>query len=170
MVADPEGGETGTYKVTSLYYDTDDLFFYRSKIDGNRFRRKIRIRQYGDFSTAASTSAMLEIKQRIGRTTQKRRLAVTLDEAEALCRGERGRAWEDARDADVAGEIEYLVLNLRLRPTCLVSYTRQAFMGSRYEPGLRITYDERLDVARRGRLRTRHPPPLRVAGYSSSWK
>ena len=144
VVPDPEGGESGTYKVTSLYYDTDDLYFFRSKIEGIRFRRKVRIRQYGDFSAAPDALTMLEIKQRIGRTTQKRRLALPLAESVALCKAELERTWDDARDREVAGEIEFLVRNLRLRPTCLVSYVRQAFMGGRYEPGLRVTFDQNL--------------------------
>jgi SPX domain protein involved in polyphosphate accumulation len=145
VVPDPEGGATGVYQVTSLYYDTDDLFFFRSKVDGNRFRRKVRIRQYGEFSASPEAPCMLEIKQRIGRTTQKRRVALTLGRAEALCRGELDDViWSDVRDSEVAGEVEFLVRNLRLRPTCLVSYLRQAFMGGRYEPGLRVTFDRAL--------------------------
>ena len=37
-----------TYGVWSVYYDTIDLRFYWEKIEGLRFRRKLRVRHYGD--------------------------------------------------------------------------------------------------------------------------
>ena len=37
----------GSYPVWSRYYDTEDLRFYWEKIEGIRFRRKLRIRHYG---------------------------------------------------------------------------------------------------------------------------
>ena len=43
---DPHGVD-GFYPVWSRYYDTRDLRFYWEKIDGLRFRRKLRIRHYG---------------------------------------------------------------------------------------------------------------------------
>jgi len=39
--------QTQATRVTSLYYDTPDLRFYWEKIDGLRFRRKLRIRKQG---------------------------------------------------------------------------------------------------------------------------
>src|SRR5699024_5795974 len=46
MVRDPYAGPTG-YGVWSVYYDTANLRFYREKIEGLKFRRKLRIRRYG---------------------------------------------------------------------------------------------------------------------------
>jgi len=144
MVPDREGGERGVYQVTSLYYDTPDLQFFRSKIDGIRYRRKLRVRLYGHPTEDGSAKAMVEIKQRVNRTTQKRRLAVPLERAYALCEGEPLDGLEDPKDAAVASEIGYLVRALRLAPKCVISYTRQAFMGGPYEPGLRLTFDHDL--------------------------
>ena len=141
--SDPEGGPSGLYAVTSLYYDSPDRSCFRAKLDGVRYRRKLRIRRYGD-GAEPSPLAMVEIKQRIGRTTQKRRLAVRLSDAYRLCAGGGGMRWYDPHDAAVAGEVEWLVRALSLRPTCVIGYRRQAFVGSRYEPGLRITLDQGL--------------------------
>jgi hypothetical protein len=33
------------------------------------------------------------------------------------------------------------VLSMQLRPACIVAYKRRAFVGSRFEPGLRVTFD-----------------------------
>ena len=138
---DPQGGAEGAYRVTSLYYDTRDLACFRAKLDGVKFRRKVRVRRYGGATGSPEAEVMVEIKQRINRTTQKRRIALTLREAYALCSGELKREWTDAGDAAVAGEVEFLALALQLRPACVIGYLRQAFVGSRYEPGLRITFD-----------------------------
>lgn len=143
VVPDPEGGDTGTYQVTSLYYDTPDLQFFRSKIEGIKYRRKLRVRCYGTLGVANPPTAV-EIKQRINRTTQKRRLPAPLDRALALCAGEGELPAVSPEDAPIAAEIEYLVRALRLAPTCVISYTRQALMGTQYEPGLRVTLDRGL--------------------------
>jgi SPX domain protein involved in polyphosphate accumulation len=138
-------GEAGVYPVTSLYYDTADLQFYRSKIDGVKYRRKVRIRLYGPApDPSANPTVMVEIKQRINRTTQKRRVALPLREAYALCRGHLERTWSDERDEAVASEVAYLARSLHLRPTCVVGYVRRAFAGGPFEPGLRLTFDHDL--------------------------
>src|SRR5688572_5539744 len=45
---DSHGAGGRGYGVWSLYYDTRDLRFYWEKVEGLRFRRKLRIRHYGD--------------------------------------------------------------------------------------------------------------------------
>ena len=52
----------GGYPVTSLYYDTQSLRFYWEKIEGLKFRRKLRIRLYGCPSDAVDeTPVYVEI-------------------------------------------------------------------------------------------------------------
>lgn len=145
MTPDPEGDATGSYAVTSLYYDTRELDFYRAKKEGIKFRRKLRVRRYGPVR-AGEGGVAVEIKQRINRTTQKRRVELPLEQALALCSGESIATPEDPADAATVSEIEFLVRSLSLQPVCAVGYQRQAFRGSRYEPGLRITLDRSLWV------------------------
>ncbi len=140
MTPDAEGSESGVYRVTSLYYDTADLQFYRSKLDGLKYRRKVRIRLYGE-PQHEGQEVMVEIKQRINRTTQKRRVCLPLPEAYKLCAGRLERELDDAKDRRTAAEVEYLARSLVLSPRCVIAYTRQAFMGGPYEPGLRLTFD-----------------------------
>jgi hypothetical protein len=136
-----EHGVGGSYEVTSLYYDTDDYAFYRSKIDGIKYRRKLRIRRYGVRTVDENPEVMFEIKQRINRTTQKRRVPLRLRDAYALAAGE-SVSIPRAEDALVADEIAYLARTMDLRPSCVVAYVRQAFVGHVYELGLRITFDQ----------------------------
>src|SRR6185295_18065814 len=78
----------GGYGVWSLYYDTPQLRFYWEKIEGLRFRRKLRLRHYGSPHTLTDdTPVYVEIKQRVNRVTQKRRIALPYREAQRLCDG-----------------------------------------------------------------------------------
>ena len=50
----------------------------------------------------------------------------------------------DHTDAETASEVIYLVKALCLKPQCVISYHRRAYEGSRYDHGLRITFDTHL--------------------------
>jgi len=140
---DPHGIE-GFYPVWSRYYDTSDLTFYWQKIDGIRFRRKLRIRHYGAPDDLVPESRVwVEIKQRLNRVTQKRRVLLPYEEALRLCGGEHP-AGVEARDVALTSEILGFVQVLRLRPITVVGYVREAFHGRDEDGGLRITIDSRL--------------------------
>lgn len=136
----PHGG----YPVTSLYYDTPDLRFYWEKIEGLRFRRKLRMRLYGNPSECTDdTPVHIEIKQRVNRVTQKRRIAVPYGNA---------RRWLDGRQEidcepsqrPFAHEVTTLIGNLDLRPIVTTGYLREAFVGREADLGLRVTIDHKV--------------------------
>lgn len=142
MAPDPYG-EDGTYRVTSLYYDSPDFVCFDSKIEGIRYRRKVRIRTYGAHEEDPTAEVAVEIKQRINRTVQKRRVGMPLAEAVALLAREHTPDVADDDRGSIIGELEYLTRSLVLQPACVITYLRQAWVGSRYEPGLRLTFDQR---------------------------
>lgn len=141
MSPDLHGDATGSYVISSLYYDSTELHMLRSKLLGTNYRRKLRVRIYGEGDGGPGRMAMVEIKQRLGRTTQKRRVVATLDEALRICEGRGTSTWTDPDDRAVSDEIKSLVAALALRPACTISYRRRAFVGSRFESGLRLTID-----------------------------
>jgi hypothetical protein len=141
-------GTDGGYGVWSTYYDTRDLRFYWEKIEGLRFRRKLRIRHYGDrFAVEDGTTVFVEIKQRVNRVTQKRRVALPYGQALRLCDHR-----ELVEDGAFVQEVLGLVSRLDLRPVAMTGYQREAFVGRGAEAGLRVTVDRRL----RGRDRDFH--------------
>jgi len=145
MEPDPRGDGDGFYRVTSLYYDSPDLAAYRSKVEGLKFRRKLRIRIYPGDDIRSVDKAFVEIKQRYNRTVQKRRLRLPLEDAVALCAGDLDpHDIEDEMDRAAASEMLYMVRVMQLRPRCVVSYRRRALVGGRYEPGMRLTFDAML--------------------------
>ena len=144
MVPDAYGDVDGFYRIISLYYDSPNLTGYHSKIEGLKFRRKLRIRIYPGTDITKVKTAFVEIKQRINRTVQKRRIVLPLEEAERLCSGSGFPSHLDEADTATANEISYMQRALTLRPKAIVSYRRQAFMGGRYERGMRLTFDMKL--------------------------
>lgn len=146
MDSDEYGDVDGFYRVISLYYDSPDYVAYRSKIEGLRFRRKLRTRIYllPGQDIAKVDTGFVEIKQRFNRTTQKRRIVLPLDQAKRLCAGEEVPDGLDARDTATASEVAYMIRAQRLKPSAIVSYRRRAFVGGRYERGMRLTFDMNL--------------------------
>jgi hypothetical protein len=141
VVPDGNGNHSGRYTVTSLYYDSPDLRCYRENEAGVKFRRKLRIRRYepGEVLTE-ETPIFVEIKQRVDRVIQKRRAMLPYGEALRLC---NDRQIPDLAPGDeaVIEEIYAFVWHYNLRPVSIVRYERQAFVGTEYDIGLRVTFD-----------------------------
>lgn len=136
----PHGG----YPVTSLYYDTPDLRFYWEKIEGLKFRRKVRMRLYGDPAACTDDSPVqVEIKQRVNRVTQKRRTALPYGVALRWLNGREDIECDDSQRPFV-DEVSGLVGNLDLRPIVTTGYLREAFVGRDADLGLRVTIDHKV--------------------------
>ena len=140
---DSHSGADG-YGIWSVYYDTTALRFYWEKIEGLRFRRKLRIRHYGDrFGIDDDTTVYVEIKQRVNKVTQKRRVALPYRMARRLCDDRQLVEHEHAQPAFVSEVLE-LVSRLDLRPAMMTGYQREAFVGRDADVGLRVTLDHRI--------------------------
>jgi SPX domain protein involved in polyphosphate accumulation len=142
LIADEHGN--GHYALTSLYYDSPDYRCYWEKVDGIKFRRKLRIRLYGsETELNDETPVFVEIKQRLDRVTQKRRAILPYHEALRLC---NDRQFRDCAPGDqpVIDEVYAFLWEYNLRPASIVRYERQALMGTDYDLGLRVTFDTNL--------------------------
>ncbi len=148
MRLDPHCAPGGTYPITSLYYDTPGYKAYWDKLDGQRSRRKVRVRAYGDTQVSPDTPTYLEIKQRVNQMMRKQRVCLPYAQVvdfDALA------VTTDAPDSPqraLVQEVIYLYHTLQLRPACVVTYDRMAFEGDEYAPDLRVTLDTNL----RGRV------------------
>jgi SPX domain protein involved in polyphosphate accumulation len=146
LMPDDHGDSVGRYYLSSLYYDSPDFRFYWEKVDGVKFRRKLRIRYYESAQQlTADTPVFVEIKQRVNRVTQKRRVLLPYREALRLCDERQapqgGSFAQSARDAGAIDAILGMVWQYNLRPASLVRYARQAMVGTDYDIGLRVTFD-----------------------------
>jgi SPX domain protein involved in polyphosphate accumulation len=144
LQVDGHGNGDGDYAVSSLYYDSADYRFYWEKVEGIKFRRKLRIRRYETQARLTpDTHVFVEIKQRLDRVTQKRRAMLPYWDTLQLC-NERSIPEHRPQDRAVVEEIYTMLHQYNLRPASLVSYMRQAFVGSDYDIGLRVTFDTNL--------------------------
>jgi hypothetical protein len=138
--ADPHSEQAGPggYPIHSVYWDSRGLAFFWEKIEGLKVRRKLRLRRYG-----GSDSVFLEIKQRIDRTLQKRRVVWPLERIAGAETPEALDALLEGEEDRVAREILFLRRYYDLRPTLGISYRRRAFLA-RNESDLRVTFDSRV--------------------------
>ena len=144
MQPDDHGLDNGRYALASLYYDSPDLRCYWEKEFGIRFRRKLRLRLYETGETfTEETPIFVEIKQRVDRVTQKRRIVLPYRDALRLC-NDRQIPDYSPEDKPVIEEIFVFLWQYNLRPVTIVRYQRQAYVGSVYDPGLRVTFDTAL--------------------------
>jgi SPX domain protein involved in polyphosphate accumulation len=144
LVPDEHGQKNGRYAVSSLYYDSPGLRCYWEKLDGLKFRRKLHIRCYGTGAVhTEETPVYVEIKQRVDRVTQKRRAVLPYGDALRLCH-DRQIPEHAPDDEALIEEITAFLWQYNLRPASIVGYDRQAFIGTEYDIGLRVTFDTAL--------------------------
>jgi hypothetical protein len=150
LLPDDHGDSGGSYGLTSLYYDSPDYRFYWEKVDGIKFRRKLRIRCYENGQPLSpDTPVYVEIKQRLNRVTQKRRAVLPYSQGLQLC-DERRIPEHAPQDRAVIEEVAGMLWQYDLRPASLVRYTRLALLGTDYDLGLRVTFDRDLTYRTRG--------------------
>ena len=140
LTADAHGDPDWGYAVYSVYWDSPNYALFWEKVEGLMVRRKVRLRRY-----VGSDDLFLEIKQRVDRTQQKRRLRLTAAEARERFGADPGHDITDP----VVREAWMLFRRHNLAPKCAIRYRRRAFMG-RYEPTLRVNFDTRIQYRMAG--------------------
>nr|WP_321498250.1 polyphosphate polymerase domain-containing protein [uncultured Methanolobus sp.] len=145
MLPDQYAWDTGDYVISSLYYDSPGLQCYWEKIDGLKFRKKLRVRIYETEENITEDSMVfVEIKQRYDKTIQKRRIAIPYRDAMTLCNERCFPDEYDERDRPVMEEVLAMIEERNLQPTLITSYFRHAYTGTDYDNGLRITFDSNI--------------------------
>ena len=132
---DGHAGPDGSYRVTSLYFDTPYDTALREKLDGVDRREKFRLRYYGDDPAWLK----LEKKFKINGLCGKRSVRLTRADGARLLSGERAFLLEQG---DPLLTEFYSKLCRGLSPRTVVGYDREAFL---YSPGnVRVTLDRHL--------------------------
>ena len=149
-----------SYEVASLYYDTEDLRFYRDREESVGYRRKIRLRSYN--LNQEPTALFIEIKEKHRNKGTKKRLKFkdkdflnNYKNFEDLTISECLKHYDNQCSDDSAGnnhpvarELKYLDEVLKLEPKLIVRYVRRTLI-SNSEDTLRITLDQRLTTGGR---------------------
>lgn len=129
------------YPVDSLYLDSPDLQLYRTTINGDRNRYKLRVRYYDD---NPASPVYLEIKRRVDRCILKQRVLVHRWAVPALIAGAPPTADQLVQpDAATYQRLHHFCRCLRdidARPRAHVAYDREAWRCPR-DGSVRVTLD-----------------------------
>lgn len=152
------------YRLESLYYDTEDYMHYWEKIEWLKYRRKIRIRRYvTDEPFDDNSKVYVEIKQRIDRVTQKRRVGMSYKEAKILLEEWVYPEKYRVEDKEVLDELYHLSKSQKLLPSAITCYDRQAYFWTENDIWLRVTFDTNVWYMHKNLdLKNTHPEGLMV--------
>lgn len=133
---DKNASSNGTYRVTSLYFDTPYDNALREKLDGLNRREKFRLRYYGtDISFIR-----LEKKWKENGLCGKRSAQLTMEQVKKLLMGDSEYLLQSGNPLLI--EFYSKLQGKGLRPKTIVAYDREAFL---FAPGnVRITLDRAL--------------------------
>ena len=146
-----DGKEYGVYNI---YYDTNDEFLIRESLSKPYYKEKIRLRSY--YSPAKPDDIVfLEIKKKIGGVVAKRRVTMTLAEADEYLKTRKKPETSKYITQQVFTELDVFLNNYYVKPKQYISYQRRAFFG-KDNKDFRLTFD-RLITERRDNL-TRSEP------------
>ena len=135
--------KTGYYRATSLYLDDLEPSAYYEKLAGLKYRRKFRIRFYGE-EAKNSTAAFFEIKKRDETIIFKDRFESDIKTVKAVL---VDREYEYLFDNEDGREfLAHLVKN-KLEPNVLLSYKREAYFDEK-SSNFRLTFDRNI-IAKR---------------------
>lgn len=126
--------EHGESTVCSLYLDTPDHLLIRNSIDAEAYKEKLRLRSYG--TPKPDSPVFLELKKKYKGVVYKRRVSMTLEEAEKYI--EQG---EIPLESQIMKEIDYAMeFYHHPKPSMMIVYEREAFYVKDM-PNLRLTFD-----------------------------
>lgn len=134
-VARPDGhaGETGTYRIRSLYFDNADDKVLLEKLEGINNREKFRLRYYND----DASFIRLEKKSKMNGLCSKQTEIVSHSQCNQLLQG--NITWMRHSDKALFVELYSKMQYQQLKPKTVVDYMREPFV---YDPGnVRITID-----------------------------
>lgn len=142
---DPAAEHGGKYDIISIYYDTPVLDFFWQKLDGEKERVKVRMRTYKHpHQDPTKQDFFLELKKKRNNNVFKRRILLKEELIkEALQYPFLDKIFIkelDDSSEDALKEIEYLRSVVTLKPTVVITYTREPFV-SKDNMNVRITFD-----------------------------
>jgi hypothetical protein len=134
--ADPYNGRAGRgYHISSLYFDSPDLAFFRAKERSHHDRVKLRARIYDDVGPVN-----LEVKRKRGDVVWKQRAAVPREGWIDAARGFSATPARDRRQAEALERFARLFAEYCVEPRLMVEYEREAYASVTGEYA-RVTFD-----------------------------
>ncbi len=135
------------YGIYNIYYDTPDDYLIRESISKPYYKEKIRLRSY--FSPAGpDDKVFLEIKKKVGGIVTKRRVTMTLAEADAYMQ-QHTKPMDMSKylQKQIFSELDVFLDHYHVAPKQYISYQRSAFFG-KDDKDFRLTFDRQLTERR----------------------
>lgn len=134
--------EVDRFKETSIlniYFDTPKDRLIQISIDKPVYKEKLRLRSYG-VPKDKNHTVFLEIKKKFKKTVYKRRVSLTLEEADEYI---KSGVFPERIKGNIPREIDYMVHYWDLSPRVFIAYDRTAYFSKETEE-LRITFDRNI--------------------------
>lgn len=121
-------------KISNIYFDNDNNDMLIDSIEKPAFKKKIRVRSYGD------DYYYLEVKEKYKGIVYKRRVKLTKEEYRKYI--DKGII-PDNNNLQIMKELDYYIKYYKLHPYIYVAYDRLSYY-SKYDDCFRITIDSNL--------------------------
>lgn len=124
----------GLHTVSSIYMDTDSYEIIRESLEKPEYKEKLRLRSYG--TPGPDDTVFLELKKKVDGVVYKRRIPLTLREAERYLRA----GIRPANTGQIFEEIDWFLHRKNPKPAACISCDRLALYGKE-DPDFRVTFD-----------------------------
>lgn len=125
----------GLHTIYNIYYDTETYDLIRNSIEKPVYKEKLRLRSYG-MPDKRNNMVFLELKKKYDNTVFKRRISLTMEEAEIYMK----HGIKPKVNNQILNEIDYFINLYKPEKKVFIAYDRIALFGNEDEK-LRITLD-----------------------------
>ncbi len=127
----------GLHTICNIYYDTEHFDLIRTSIEKPVYKEKLRLRSYG--IPKENDKVYLEIKKKWKGVVYKRRISMTLEEADRYL----NHGIKPGFDNQILREIDYFISFYKPLPKVYLAYDRVA-MYCINDSEIRITFDKNI--------------------------
>ncbi len=138
MDADKYCLEGKSYRICNLYFDTASNDIIRHSVSKPYHKEKLRLRSYD--RAKPNDTVYLELKKKTGKIVTKRRVALTVEQANDYIYNSIRPVKEKFLENQVLDEIDYFRKINPCRPVVFISYDRRAYF-EKNNGAVRLTFD-----------------------------
>ena len=131
-----------SYMIYNIYFDTENDDIIRKSIEKPYYKEKLRLRCY-KIPVTQNDKVFLELKKKINSIVNKRRVTMTLQEAESYLKSSQMPDKMSYMDNQVLNEIPDFLERYQAKQKVFLSYERVAFYG-KDNHDFRITFDRNI--------------------------
>ena len=113
----------GLHTICNVYYDTDNYDLIRESLEKPDYKEKLRLRSYG--TVGRKDTVFVELKKKYKGVVYKRRISLTLEEAECYLNNNI----KPKKESQISKEIDYFMKLYNPKTKAYIAYDRVAYFG-----------------------------------------